>query len=816
MAAMDLIRWVGSGWALAGAGRHRRWERKIVARRRAKKRTPERTMQAMARNVVDQAKDDVAVFIQNKQASALAEKLGASPSRLYHAEVAALLIQECVLDEVQQAANHDADVADSAYAKDQATQPKDRAESEQALQDKEAARGADAAKTAIKEGVDDRQQIARAVQDADKTAGDKDMWNGVYMASLSGPDSIYLERFLYEIKLKRGLSFLASVNPDQTRLFLGQALGMAENDGLISGSEVVAETHYGTEGPDPLAEQAAAAVGDPIRDNQQRLKAAEEKIRALEEQLNIALQEITPTIADENKVDDVGSIDNAKIVKFITTYRSSPEYKAAEFEVTQARKALGLSLQDHEADLAAHATDPRNPTVAAQAHDAILDAYMSMAASDQPKTAKAWVSQHQCDPNYVTPADKARLQTIDDVATDTAARIAMADLKKIFESKDSEESKFDQAIAYVDEKIVKPYDAFDKVGELRSIPELLKQQKVVWQLKHAKDDQIALEIAKTFVEAGEKEKAASLAKRINLALGTLLLGIGNARGLQEGGDALLRHGADIHDFYAKAQELHEALGTGAEEGEEAVKLAKEVRSSYFTLARGFGALALVGDVYAISEDWNLANETPVAIAKLAGDLIAAVGDAMTLIPGLEPLGEAISIVGNAIAVIADAFIGDPVGDRRRTATRQTLIDGGLLDPQQATSATYRDSAGNVQYTTTLTGNAALDPAQIQTLLETHSFLFQDAGMIEAAHGLWGFYINNRSQAGYELQSPYRDTFFAFLNGGDAGKMQLPILYARPYTTNGVFDPFPAGGDSSNYGMVAATQIRDAYPKGAFA
>jgi hypothetical protein len=337
----------------------------------------------------------------------------------------------------------------------------------------------------------------------------------------------------------------------------------------------------------------------------------------------------------------------------------------------------------------------------------------------------------------------------------------------------------------------------------------LKKQKAAWRIAHAgKDPEAALAIAREFVKEGGKRP--SLAGRINLALGTLLAALGTGSAVLKDGN-FAAHGAELNELYGKSVELREVLGKEAGHEERAAELANEVRGSYLKASRGIGALGLVGDGYALAEDWDAAKDEPLVLGKLAGDLITAVGDAMTLIPGLEPLGEAISIVGSAIAMLVGAFIGDPVANQRRTATRQTLVDGRLLDAQQASAATQVDSAGNMHYASTLTGNAALSPVQLQTLLKTHDRLFKDAAMIETAHGLWTYY-SVKAVAVPQLLSPFRDSFFMFLNVGDPAKMELPLLYARPSVRGGEFDASTA----ERYLPDITVGLRAAFPASAFA
>ncbi|HEX7700860.1 MAG TPA: hypothetical protein VF403_09065, partial [Kofleriaceae bacterium] len=504
------------------------------------------------------------------------------------------------------------------------------------------------------------------------------------------------------------------------------------------------------------------------------------------------------------------SPDADKVRRFITTYRDSPEYRAAQFELTAARKALGLEIADAEVNLAQHANDTLNPDTANQAHSTIIDSYMTLAASDQPEIAKRWVLNHRGDSAYASKVDQQRLQNIDDLATDTRANIAITNLKAIFATPATDLSKLDAAIAYLDQNVIGPYDAFDKLGQLREISGLLKLQRTVWAIRGATDPNAALMFAKLFIADGAKD--APIGQKIGTALGTMILGFGPG-GLRAAGGNILERGSDIRDFYAKGKELRELLRTPGTTAEQAAELAKQVRGSYFTFSRGIGALAVVGDVYAVKSDWDLASSsaTPATYGKLVGDLMATVGDAMTLIPGLEPLGEAISIVGTAISLIAGAFIGDPVCDQRRDSTRQTLIDGGLVTPAVAQAVTKPDAAGNVAYAATLTGASALTPDQLQSLATTHAFLFAQSGMIEACNAVWKWYCG-RNDSGFQLQGSYRASLFNFIKGGDGSDdMGYHIMMCRSGVANGQFLQI------YDYNCLgAAVDLRMNYPTNAFA
>jgi hypothetical protein len=185
------------------------------------------------------------------------------------------------------------------------------------------------------------------------------------------------------------------------------------------------------------------------------------------------------------------------------------------------------------------------------------------------------------------------------------------------------------------------------------------------------------------------------------------------------------------------------------------------------------AIAL-GGVQLFADGKNFAKtKNPADLVAGVGDAVSIVGGAVMCVPGLQPVGEAINVVGAAITFVAHLFRGDPAGDQRRKDEKDTL---------EATNA-YGSATGELAKTLTdKSAKGALDRIgkdshhwdyqQVQTLAKEHSFLFTEDGMLESADNVRKFYMQDKNGG----LAVHTDSLYSFITAlpGDKMKQILQI------------------------------------------
>jgi hypothetical protein len=275
------------------------------------------------------------------------------------------------------------------------------------------------------------------------------------------------------------------------------------------------------------------------------------------------------------------------------------------------------------------------------------------------------------------------------------------------------------------------------------------------------------------------------------------------------GLAALIGGATDAGEFAKTGQLqalaNAVLGNGREflaaahagkDGAELATAAEGVSAAGFELKLLPMMAIALGGVQLFSDGKNFAKtKNPADLVAGVGDAISIVGGAVMCVPGLQPIGEAINVVGAAITFVAHIFRGDPEGDQRRKDEKGTL---------EATNA-YGDATGELAKTLTdKSAKGALErlskdsfpwgPKDIQALARDHSFLFTDDGMLDSADNVRKFYMQDKNGG----LASHTDSLHSFITALPGDKMKQILQIASQSDFRIGDNPWDRGAVSAIY------------------
>ena len=563
-----------------------------------------------------------------------------------------------------------------------------------------------------------------------------------------GHGDVFAERYVYELFHAGKLTpaQLAPVRRPADRQRLGAVLGAAERDGLVPGSAITAldqpdntaevDGSYGGIN-DPLAVAAEGVLEQDLDHRRAALVQAEAAVRALDLQLAQQLHEVGGVVADGTGT----AGDTCQLGAYVAAFRASNKYAEAQQRVQLARDALARSLAAHDADWAAQVADNRSPEAQHGARDALLASQTAMAASDQPWRALDWVAAHRGDPAYADARD--RLQNIEDLAGSTAVTSTIAALREQLQRRGDPGSTLDAIVATL-QQASDLYGKYTQFAGLAKLPELIVQSRANFVVLLAGQDSAAAREAVTAFLAIQRD--ASMTRKLCDALGGMFTSLVGATEIADP----LAAASTVKAFYDSLAAFRAATrpelasdSAPAAEVEAWKGYAAKVKTDFFTVTRLFavfslveGAGTLIADFQALSTD-----ASPARWIETIGDAASEVGNALCLVPGLEPLGAAISMVGGLISTVAGLFVESDEQkqkDARRANERTNLVASGLVGPCGEDTA-----AGLV---TTDAGIAAVSAArerglsaeQVRELATTQGFLFESATAIGDVATLWSY------------------------------------------------------------------------------
>lgn len=565
----------------------------------------------------------------------------------------------------------------------------------------------------------------------------------------SGPGAEALVSELFnERRLEKFGNDVKNIEPEYSGI-LGNVIGKAVADGLVPASAVVdfngqgwdarvqsdREKQSSLAGPrqgamTEIAEHQAAA---DLTTKRKTLDDAEKKLRDLD-------NELSKQLAGDN----VGlTLTNEKKVEYIHAFQNKDEYKKAVAQVNAASQALGLTLQRDGGDLAAFGADGKDPVQAGQAGGDLMATYRSLAQAPHNSVLLAKVADA---PPAALRGNKKELGELADRSLEIDQPLEFAGLREIFEAAEAKEkgSGLLAVLEQAKKRLVEPYEAFKQFSGLAKVGTQIDQA-----LPAFRD---YLKVRDTLSQVQKKEQLGNVIKIFGGEEDRASIRVGK-------GLAALIGGATDAGEFAKTGQLqalaNAVLGNGREflaaanagkDGAELAAAAEGVGAAGFELKLLPMMAIALGGVQLFSDGKNFAKtKNPADLVAGVGDAISIVGGAVMCVPGLQPVGEAINVVGAAITFVAHIFRGDPEGDKRRKDEKGTL---------EATNA-YGNATGEVAKTLTdKSAKGALDriskdsyhwsPEEIQALARDHSFLFTEDRMLDTADNLRKFYMQDKN------------------------------------------------------------------------
>lgn len=564
---------------------------------------------------------------------------------------------------------------------------------------------------------------------------------------------------------------------------VGIVIGKTVQDGLVPAGAVVAfngqgwdahvqsdrEKQSGLAGPrEPaLTDQAEHGAATDLDAKRKELEEAEKKLRELDNELakQLAGDHIAVTLTD------------AKKAEYINAYRGKPEYKGAVARVNAASQALNLTLHRDGADLEAFGADGKDPVQAKQAGGDLMGTYRALAAAPFNSPLLAAVADH---PPAALAGNKKELQELAERAVELDQPLEFAKLREIFEAAEAKEkgSGMIAVLGAAKERLVKPYEAYQQFAGLkkvgtqidRALPELVEYMKDRKGLSQAVRQSRLAEVIKVF--GGEEDR---IAVRAGKGLAALIGGAAEAGEFAKTGEltalanAVLGQGREFLAA-AKAGEQGAELATAAE----SVGAAGMELKLLPLMAIALGGVQLFQDGKSFAKTKN-----PADLVAGVGDAISIVGGAVMCVPGLQPIGEAINVVGTAITYIAHIFHGDPEGDKRRKDEKGTLDDtqayGHVTGPL---AKVFTDKDAKKALELVEKDSFKWTPEEVQRVATAHPFLFTDGYQMAAANNLRNYFSQKRYGG---LEAAHTSSLHAFVTTVPSDKLQRLLQFASGFT-----------------------------------
>lgn len=564
---------------------------------------------------------------------------------------------------------------------------------------------------------------------------------------------------------------------------VGIVIGKTVQDGLVPAGAVVAfngqgwdahvqsdrEKQSGLAGPrEPaLTDQAEHGAATDLDAKRKELEEAEKRLRELDNELakQLAGDHIAVTLTD------------AKKAEYINAYRGKPEYKGAVARVNAASQALNLTLHRDGADLEAFGADGKDPVQAKQAGGDLMGTYRALAAAPFNSPLLAAVADH---PPAALAGNKKELQELAERAVELDQPLEFAKLREIFEAAEAKEkgSGMIAVLGAAKERLVKPYEAYQQFAGLkkvgtqidRALPELVEYMKDRKGLSQAVRQSRLAEVIKVF--GGEEDR---IAVRAGKGLAALIGGAAEAGEFAKTGEltalanAVLGQGREFLAA-AKAGEQGAELATAAE----SVGAAGMELKLLPLMAIALGGVQLFQDGKSFAKTKN-----PADLVAGVGDAISIVGGAVMCVPGLQPIGEAINVVGTAITYIAHIFHGDPEGDKRRKDEKGTLDDtqayGHVTGPL---AKVFTDKDAKKALELVEKDSFKWTPEEVQRVATAHPFLFTDGYQMAAANNLRNYFSQKRYGG---LEAAHTSSLHAFVTTVPSDKLQRLLQFASGFT-----------------------------------
>jgi len=582
-----------------------------------------------------------------------------------------------------------------------------------------------------------------------------------------------LEKFGNEVK---------RINPEWMGM-VGIVIGKAVQDGLVPAATVVAfngqgwdahvqsdrEKQSGMAGPrEPaLTDQAEHGAAEDLNAKRKELEEAEKKLRELDNELakQLAGDHIAVTLTD------------AKKVEYIRAYQAKPEYKGAIARVNAASQALGQTLHRDGADLEAFGADGKDPVQGKQAGGDLMSTYRALAAAPFNSPLLAAIADH---PPAALAGNKKELQELAERAIELDQPLEFAKLREIFEAAEAKEkgSGIIAVLGAAKERLCKPYEAYQQFAGLKKVSEQI--DRALPEFKHY------LAIKSTLDKPG---KQAALGKVIEVFAGEEdRVAVRAGKGLA----ALIGGAAEAGEF-AKTGELSALANAVLGQGREFLAVAKAGKegAELATAAEGVSAAGLelkllplmaiaLGGVQLFQDGKSFAKtKNPADLVAGVGDAISIVGGAVMCVPGLQPIGEAINVIGTAITYIAHIFHGDPEGDKRRKDEKGTLDDTqayGHVTGELAKVFTDKDAKKALELVEK--DQYKWKPDEVQAVAKEHPFLFTDSYQMAAAENLRKYY-GQKKYGG--LSAAHTGSLHAFVTTVPGDKLKRLLEFASGFT-----------------------------------
>ena len=530
---------------------------------------------------------------------------------------------------------------------------------------------------------------------------------------------------------------------------LGTVIGRAVADGLVPAQAVVAFNGQGwdaqvqtdQEKKDPMlagprqpamTEMAEHEAAADLATKRKALDNAEKKLRELDNELSKQLA--------GDRIGD--TLTNDKKVAYIHAFQNKDEYKKAVAAVNAASQALGVMLKRDGGDLEAFGADGKDPVQAGQAGGDLMATYRSLAQAPHNSVLLAKVADS---PPAALRGNKKELAQLAENALEIDLPLEFAGLREIFEAAEAKEkgSGILAVLEQAKQRLVKPYEAFNqfkglvKVGTQidRAMPAFQEYLLFRGAMTDAQKKKAIANVIEIF--GGEEDR---VSVRVGKGLAALIGGATDAGEFAKTGQLQALANAVL----GNGREFLAAANAG-KNGTELATAAEGVSAAGFELKLLPMMAIALGGVQLFDDGANFAKtKNPADLVAGVGDAISIVGGAVMCVPGLQPIGEAINVIGSAITFVAHIFRGDPEGDKRRKDEK------GTLDDTQA----YGNVTGELAKTLT-NGNAkgALDriakdspkwsPEDIQAVAKDHPFLFTEEHLVDAADNIRKFYAQDR-------------------------------------------------------------------------
>lgn len=628
--------------------------------------------------------------------------------------------------------------------------------------------------------------VASADIDARKDKGNDAAVVRNVIEQSSNPDhELYLERYLYDLHgdprfgtpTPAALKPLDQIGDGTVRAHIGLALGKAEVEGLIPAASVV--RMFTSKPNDTLIGNAEATTQKSTRDARGRLDEARQELQKLDDKLERELRDVGPALWDPNEKDH-GRVQSAqrRVNAYIEDFHSSHEYLEAKKRVDDGVHALHLELGAHGADLDAHAGAKNGGKSRENAAGVLVHSYSELAAQQSSyrdlamnkstaKEALLWALAHESDPRF----KHGEVLSVSKLAQANIANAALEGVGSIMRNEHkSAKERIVEAIEKI-ESLVKPYHIGSGVAALRELGETFAEiRKHLSGMRNDLGSSAAKELSRIAKALNGKQDALGacdvLCVRISAGIGLMIEVVDDTNKTTV--TTTVGVMAKAQYFYQRVDDFHKLASTGEPHahGPELTARAKAVHAAYADFARATTMFAMVGGALAISEDINeiKIGGDPILAIKLVADLASVMGNAIAMFPPLAPIGEAISLVGTLVSMIAAGFIGRHEDGERREEERERLDKESILGEHAETLAprfTEEHSASALE----AAQKWGLTVGQIRRLGMIHPNLFKDVAQMDGAGELFAFLKDGHNQGAIKatFNAPYSNSLFEFLN-----------------------------------------------------